>query len=73
MRKLIVPALIIACVTFAWPLVQAEAALRGSDTMARLCAERTPLSHDGAFADWLARRLDLNDAQKASFTFRPRV
>ena len=67
MRKLKVPALIVAFVTFASPLAQAAAAPEGSTNMARLCAERTPPSHEGAFADWLARRLDLNDTQKAAF------
>ncbi len=67
MRKLKVLALIVACVTFASPLVQAEAAPKVDSTIERLCSERTPLSNEGAFADWLARRLDLNDAQKATF------
>ncbi|MEI9917008.1 MAG: Spy/CpxP family protein refolding chaperone [Methylovirgula sp.] len=67
MRKLKVSGLIVACMTFASLLVQAEAAPKGNETIERLCSERTPLSHDGAFADWLARRLDLNDVQKATF------
>ncbi len=67
MRKLKVPALVVACVTFAPSLEQAEAAPKGNATIERLCSEHTPLSHDGAVADWLARRLDLNDAQKATF------
>jgi len=68
MQKLKVSALIVACLAFALSSAQAQAAQDGNEApFKRLCSERSQPSREGEFADWLARRLNLNDAQKAAF------
>lgn len=69
MRKLNVTVLILASAAYAATMGQAEAAQDGSGRapFERLCAERGGPSHHPELADRLSERLDLNDAQRASF------
>ncbi len=67
MRKLKASALIVACLAFASTSMQVHAAQNERQSpYDRLCGEGHP-SHEGEFADWLAHRLDLSDAQKAAY------
>lgn len=66
MRKLNVPALIIAAAAFAATIAPA-AARDGRAPFERVCEERGGPSHHPELADRLAQHLDLNDVQKAAF------
>jgi Spy/CpxP family protein refolding chaperone len=67
MRKLNVPALIIAAAAFAATTGPTAAAHDGRAPFERVCEERGGPSHHPELADRLAQHLDLNDAQKAAF------
>jgi hypothetical protein len=68
MRKLNVLVLIVACAAFAPPLAQAQPMQNANTALFdRLCADHGESSRHARFVDWLAHRLELNDAQKASF------
>lgn len=71
MRKLSVSALVVAVAAFASPLGPAQAAEVGNgpkSEIERVCAPHPEQAeHEGKFAEKLAERLHLSDAQKASF------
>jgi Spy/CpxP family protein refolding chaperone len=67
MRKLNVPALIIAAAAFAATTGPAAAGHDGRAPFERVCEERGGPSHHPELADRLAQHLDLNDVQKAAF------
>lgn len=58
-------ALIIASVALASPLAQAQD--RNQAFFDRLCTDHGEAAQHARFVDWLVKRLDLNDAQKAAF------
>lgn len=68
MRKLNISVLIVACAAMASSLAQAQPMRDASTALFdRLCADHGEASRHAKFADWLVQRLELNDAQKASF------